>query len=257
MRLPALYEVVQPVALLVAGLLLATPAAAQALRGFVIDRWTGTRVRYAFIRFRAIDGTDVEAVVSDSAGEFSIRLTPGARYQAEVKAAGYVTQSDTVQTFRGPTASVLLRLWPEPFPLEPLRVTVSKGNSSLADNGFYHRRQMGFGYFMTAKEIEQPFPVVMTDALHSVPRMRLMCLRPGLCDLRTVDAASMFFRGMCLPTVVLDGFVLRRGGTGGDLMLDELLNPFNIEAIEVYPSAAGVPAQYMSPCGAVIAWSKK
>lgn len=257
MRLQVLDQLVHPVALLVAGLLLATPAAGQTLQGIVIDRWTGTRVSYAFIRFRAIDGTEVEAVISDSAGEFSIRLRPGARYEAEVKAAGYVIQSDTVQTFRGPTASVLLRLRPAPFPLEPLRVTVSKEDSSLAAKGFYHRREMGFGYLMTAKEIEQTFPVVMTDALRNVPGVRVVCVRGILCDVRTRAAESMFRRGVCLPTVVLDGVVLRRGGTGGGLSLDELLNPFNIEAIEVYPSAAGVPPQYMSPCGAVIAWSKK
>lgn len=261
---------------------MATRAAAQTLQGIVIDRSTGTRVGYAFIRFRAIDGPEVEAVVCDSAGEFRIRLTPGARYQAEVRAAGYLVQSDTVQTFRGPTASVLLRLRPAPFPLEPLRVVVPKENSSLAATGFYHRREMGFGYFMTANEIEQTVPVVMTDALRNLARVQVMCEKPGNCDLGT---------GGCLPTVVLDGVVVRRGGppertrskrrrprdpstpepptpepptaappavgVSRRLTLDDLLNPFNIEAIEIYPSAAGVPPQYMSPCGAVIAWSKK
>jgi hypothetical protein len=59
---------------------------------------------------------------------------------------------------------------------------------------------------------------------------------------------------------VLDGVVLRVGGTGGSGSLDGLLNPFDIEAIEVYPSPAGVPVQYsgyMSPCGAIIAWSRR
>ena len=72
----------------------------------------------------------------------------------------------------------------------------------------------------------------------------------------------MFVRGVCRPTVVLDGVVLRVGGAGNarDLLLDDLLNPFNLEAVEVYPSAAGVPVQYqgyMSPCGAILAWSQR
>lgn len=262
MRLLALDAVVHPVALLVAGLLVATPGTAQTLRGIVIDRSTGTRVSYAFIRFRAVDGTEVEAVVCDSAGEFNIRLTPGARYQAEVKATGYIDQSDTVQTFQGPTASVLLRLRPAPFPVEPLRVVVSKRISHLDAVGFYHRRQMGFGYFMTAADIERTYPTVMTDALRNVPGVRVVC--PGgriFCDVRTRAAGSMFFGRMCVPTIVLDGAVVRMGGASdGTPTVDEVLQPYDIEAVEVYPSAAGVPVQYsgfMSPCGAVIAWSKK
>ncbi len=75
-------------------------------------------------------------------------------------------------------------------------------------------------------------------------------------------STMMFTRGSCHPSVVLDGVVLRAGGIGkpGDPTLDRLLNPFNIEAVEVYPSPAGVPVQYqgyVSPCGAILAWSRR
>jgi hypothetical protein len=42
--------------------------------------------------------------------------------------------------------------------------------------------------------------------------------------------------------------------------VDQLLDPFNIEAVEIYTSPAGVPVQYkgyLSPCGAIIAWSRR
>ena len=35
---------------------------------------------------------------------------------------------------------------------------------------------------------------------------------------------------------------------------------FNLEAIEVYPSPAGLPVQYsgyLSPCGAILLWSRR
>jgi len=72
----------------------------------------------------------------------------------------------------------------------------------------------------------------------------------------------MFFRGKCQPSVVLDGVLLRAGGVGsrGDLSLDDLISPFNVEAVEVYPGPEGVPIQYsghMSPCGAIIVWSRR
>lgn len=82
------------------------------------------------------------------------------------------------------------------------------------------------------------------------------------CDVFPPAATTMFFGQICLPTVVLDGVVLRAGGyrrPAGDLV-DDLLNPFNIEAIEVYPSPAGVPVQYagyLSPCGVIIAWTRR
>ena len=75
-------------------------------------------------------------------------------------------------------------------------------------------------------------------------------------------ANTMFFRRPCRPSVVLDGVVLQPGGTGsrGDLPLDALVNPFNIEALEVYPGPEGVPVQYsgyLSPCGAILVWSRR
>jgi len=64
-----------------------------------------------------------------------------------------------------------------------------------------------------------------------------------------------------MPSVVLDGVVLRVGGVGnGGDPVDQLLNPFNLEAVEVYTSPSGVPVQfrgYVSPCGAIIAWSRR
>ncbi len=74
-------------------------------------------------------------------------------------------------------------------------------------------------------------------------------------------ANTMFFRGKCNPSVVLDGVLLQPGGTAsGGLSLDDLVNPFNIEALEVYPGPEGVPVQYsgyLSPCGAILVWSKR
>ena len=69
----------------------------------------------------------------------------------------------------------------------------------------------------------------------------------------------MFIGKGCAPTVVLDGVVVTAGGSGGTGDLDSF-NPFNLEAIEIYPSPAGVPVQYsgyMSPCGAVLLWSRR
>ena len=63
----------------------------------------------------------------------------------------------------------------------------------------------------------------------------------------------MFILRGCTPTVVLDGAVVGRGDV-------DVVAPHSLEAIEVYPSAAGVPVQYsgyLSPCGAILLWSRR
>ena len=73
---------------------------------------------------------------------------------------------------------------------------------------------------------------------------------------------AQFIRGGCVPSVMLDGVVLRVGGTPGQgsLLLVALLKVTEIQALEVYPGAAGMPVQaagYISPCGAIVAWSRR
>jgi hypothetical protein len=170
------------------------------------------------------------------------------------------------------TVRVSLILPSAPLTLDTVTVVANGGEKRLqylADAGFYRRRQIGFGHFLTRADIDKLDPLIMSDLLHDMSGVRVRCgdqqfgQGPGPhCAVTMRAAMTMFFRGTCQPSVVLDGGLLRAGGVGsrGDLGLDDLINPFNVEAVEVYPGPEGVPVQYsgyLSPCGAIIVWSRR
>jgi TonB-dependent receptor-like protein len=138
---------------------------------------------------------------------------------------------------------------------------VEKRLPYLADAGFYKRRQAGFGHFLSRDEIDKRDPLILSDLLKGMSGVRVTCTGARRCTVTMRAANTMFFRGKCNPSVVLDGVVLQPGGTGGGgLLLDDLVNPFSIEALEVYPGPEGVPVQYsgyLSPCGAILVWSRR
>lgn len=254
--------------LLAVALLLHTtsPGAAQIVGGTVLDSASGRPVAGAHVAVLAAAGSVVNDTVTGADGAFMFRLPAAGDYLLRVSRLGYstkITQRIGVDsTF---VASVQLWLAPNAVSLDTLivvaeHVLVEKRLSFLVDAGFYDRRRKGVGYFFVRAQIDNLRPRVISDVFYGLSRVRVVCRRSGLCDLLMPGAGTMFVRGTCFPSVVLDGLVLRVGGPSGGLRLDELLDPFNVEAIEAYPSTAGVPVQwggYVSPCGAIIAWSRR
>ena len=159
---------------------------------------------------------------------------------------------------------VVLRLVPDPVPIDSITVMAQHRVPWLAREGFYRREAEGWGRFLDEKQIEAKAPTRFTDLLYGMRGVQVVCGRmgPTLCDVQMAGSTMFLLKPICPPTVVLDNYVLRVGGPSGSgsLRLDELLDPINLAAVEVYPRAAGIPVQYagyMSPCGAIIAWSKR
>ncbi len=78
-------------------------------------------------------------------------------------------------------------------------------------------------------------------------------------------AEAMFVRGPCMPSILVDGYVVRVGGTpprgqGSLPSLNGTVRAADIEALEVYNGPAGLPAQAsgtISPCGAIVIWRRR
>jgi hypothetical protein len=247
--------------------LAASPAMAQIVRGTVLDSASGQPVAGAQVIALTVTETRAGQAVTGQEGRFALRLRGAGNYRLRVTRLGYsprITQPIGVDsTFE---ASVRLWLTPLAVPLDTVNVVaehvlVEKRLRYLVDAGFYERQRLGFGYFMTRAHIDSVMPTVMSDLFYGISGVRVACGgRSRSCDLLMRGATTTFFRGVCVPSVVLDGVLIRPGGLLWGNRLDELLNPFNIEAIEVYRSPAGVPVQYggyLSPCGAIIAWSRR
>ncbi len=243
------------VPLVMTSLLATSPAVCQVLRGTV--------------QVVAIGVTEAPAAhaVTDRVGEFTLRL-PAASYRLRLRRLGYsprITQPIGVDSTS--EASVQLWLTPAAVSLDTVTVVaehamVEKRLGYLVDAGFYERRRLGFGIFMTRSHIDSVMPRVVSDLFHGISGVRVNCDRSRSCDLLMPAAALMFHRGTCWPSIVVDGVVVRAGGLKQDplMNLDDYLNPFNIEAVELYRSPAGIPVQYsgyLSPCGAILAWSRR
>ncbi len=248
--------------------LTAAPAAAQVLCGTVLDSGSGQPVAGVHVVAFNINRTRIGDAVSGADGRFSMKLPAAGDYRLLASRLGYVngiTEPLRVDSTR--QASAVVRLVPRPVSLDTLTV-VAKNRlpasenqlSYLVDAGFYRRRRWGFGYFLSRADIDKGSPLIMSDLLRDMPGVRIKCLSALRCTVTMRAARTMFFRGPCQPSIVLDGVLLSAGGTGGSGDVNELLNPVSIEAVEVYPGPEGVPVQwggYLSPCGAIIAWSRR
>src|SRR5574341_545338 len=251
------------VALLLAG----SPAAAQVLRGTVVD--SASRQPVAGAQVIAVTVTEARAgqAVTGQEGQFLLHLRGAGDYRLRVTRLGYsprITQPISVDS----TFEASARLWLTPLavPLDTVTVVaehvlVEKRLGYLVDAGSYERQRKGFGYFLTRGDIEKHDPVIMSDVLRNMPGLRVECVSRLACRVTMRAARTMFYQKKCAPSIVLDGVLLSAGGSGSQgVAVDDVLNPFNIEALEVYPGPAGVPVQYggyLSPCGAIIAWSRR
>ena len=248
-------------------LLVARLATAQVLVGTVQDSASGNPIAGARILLLDSSGTAMTALVTHDDGQFTFLIPHLGQYRLLIARIGYPITTSIPFSFPSAfTAHVSLSVPSKPIVLDTVTVITSEAARTirfLMDAGFYRRRNEGFGHFLTRDEIDKRDPQVLTDLLRNMSGVRVSC-RPGflLCDAETRAASSMFFRGNCRPSVVLDGVLLRAGGVGnkGDMTLDQLIGPFNVEALEVYPGPEGVPVQYsgyLSPCGAILIWSRR
>jgi len=255
--------------------LLAHAAQAQVLAGTVLDSASGKPIVGARILLLDSTGTAIKSLVTASDGQFSFSIPHLGQYRLLIGRIGYPISISKPFLFGSAfTARVSLSLPSNPITLDTVTIVakeIERRLPYLADAGFYRRRQIGFGHFLTRDEIDKRDPLILTDLLHGMSGVRVTCGGqqrgpsqggPGLqCTVTMRAANTMFFRGKCNPSVVLDGVLLQPGGTAsGGLSLDDLVNPFNIEALEVYPGPEGVPVQYsgyLSPCGSIIVWSRR
>jgi hypothetical protein len=255
------------VAVIGALLFTASPVLGQVLRGTVRDSVSGKPVEGAHVVVLAGDGPAVGDAMTGNDGEFTFRLPAVGDYRLRVSRLGYTTRvTDPISVVATFNTSVELPLTSSPVPSDTLTVVglpvaVERQHPFLVEAGFYARRSKRIGHFLTRADLDRRRSERMTDALRGLSGVRVVC-SAGTCDVQAPGAASMLTRGVCKPTVVLDGAVLRAGGVRSDeeQTVDQLLDPFNIEAVEVYTTSAGVPAQFrgsQSPCGAIIAWSRR
>lgn len=213
------------------------------VHGHVVARETGERIEGVAVRIRPADGGDGADRLTDEEGRFLFAAVAPGRYEVEFGHIGFGEVRDSVVLEFGSRVRLVVEMVPEAVELEPLVVqTTQRGR--LVSAGFYRRRRAGLGRFLTRPEIEERDPYRVSDLFRSIPGVRVSPTSQGRQGLLTM-------RGGCVPTLYIDGAQTVSGRS-----VDEILQPLDVEAVEVYHGAQ-VPARFVrGGCGVVLVWSR-
>ena len=236
------------------------------------------RGRLVTPRGQPISGASIAVAESDSIltsgpdGRFEVRDLPAGRLSVRIRAIG----------FRPFGAAFALssdrRLIDTTLVLQPagqiLDSVVVAGKAPVFQAGkmidVERRMKSGFGRFLTPSQLRDPLQGGLDVQLRRFGRMRLvpLCRGIGLGAVSTTHIESpvpVFCPGQklvgCFMAVYLDGALFWSPDMGDFAQPPDLskFNPLDLEAVEVYRSAAELPIEYggtNAACGVVLLWTR-
>lgn len=249
-------------------------ARAQAVRGVVIDDTNQQPVVSAMVRL--VVGDELrDGRETDGAGRFLLPVPGEGEYRLEVARLGYETaRSQPFHVSLSDTVAVEFRIAPDAVLLAPITVTA---RSRLGRHLFERRRsEWGRGVFLDRRAIDSLAPTRSADVLAGVEdvvvRWDIGTTSSGFRDL-IPNVWSVRGRGCVLYMV---DFVpvrsLTEDGTSdwSGYQLG-MLDPDDIEAVEVYRSVLEVPPELrrytyvpsrkggmgLANCGLVVFWTRQ
>lgn len=235
-------------ALLLLALLAASPAAhAQILSGALLETESRTPLPGGTVTLLGRDSAVVAQVRADSAGAFSFVLPRSGTFRLRAEQAGFqAATSPTLSVGAQDTVEVEFSLARDVVVLEPLVVKARSRRLTPAARRFYDRAgNVAFGTFITRDEIEKLHPYRTTDLLNRIPGVQTRPMMGG---------NSVTIRGTCRPTLYVDGVRV-----DGYRSIDDLVQPLDLEGVEVYRSADHAPVEYTglrAGCAAVLIWTR-
>jgi len=250
-----------PIPVLVVLLTLPVSAAAQAIRGVVVDEevrafpsdsLVNPGIQGAEVVVIREDWDDGPRTLTDSLGRFFLEVPEAGVFGLRVSHPAYVSyRVERMEVGDGETLNIELRMGRNVVPLEPLVVT-ARMNSLMS--GFHQRRTGGgLGTFLTREEIDARGAGRTTDLLRDMPGVRIEFERWGVGPSIVMQGGF----GPCPPAIFVDGVQTTQfSGVGSSV--DDYITPERIEGIEVYTSFSTVPAQYQSGmCGVILIWTRQ
>lgn len=224
---------------------------AQTIRGKLIDQYTGQPVPGATVTLVTPQNAPVGSTVkTGNDGAFSIRAPAPGVYRLRADLPGYLSAvTPAIELGPDDQIDVTWRLLAGAVQMRPIAISGSNRRTAGRLSGFYDRAQRrAAGTFITSDQIEKARPFTVTDLLRTVPGLEILPSPRGFGNtVRTIEG--------CQPTVYLDGVRFPLLGES----IDDIVNPMNLEGIEVYPHAVEVPAEFQDPrsnCGAIVLWTK-
>lgn len=191
------------------------------------------------------------AARADDKGNFRLGGLPAGTQSIEVRQIGYAPRRYAVDLSPNRESRVAATLEEHATVLKGVEVTARKSNRDLT--GFETRKRRGFGTFLSRDDIERRGAISTTDLFRALPGVQVMWDGTGY----VVQMARGATMGSCPVQYYIDGAPFLSQGSD----LDQLVNPNDIEGIEIYKSGAETPAQFQGtgggPCGTVVIWTRR
>jgi Carboxypeptidase regulatory-like domain len=196
-------------------------------------------------------------VVTGSNGRFRVRDMKPATYIVIVRRIGFEAASLSVQVASGDTVRPSFALQRATTRLDTVNVRAQQLTPAMQE--FEARKKLGFGQFMTQKEIENHHVEGLQDLLATFNGVKML---PNQWPMsRRMDAIRP-----CPYEVYIDGVKLPRpSGSNiigaGDSNIDNIVFPSELAGIEVYNGPAETPLQYKATsgggfCGVILLWTR-
>lgn len=245
----------------------APPLHAQHVHGLVLYSPDDRPVAMATVRLVSERGEVLETALSGLDGRFSLRVPADGVYYVHAEHLTALAMVD------GPLAAVTsantfvtFHLAPDPLALEGLAVEVGGRSLPLARTGFYERREITPGFFVTPEDVARRQPVRTSDLVRTIPGVRYI-EAPGVAGFHGYPVMSYALRSdafsdastPCFPRVYVDGVLFEPGGKAFPATgFDDLVRAQDVVAMELYRSPAETPAQFggLSACGVILLWTR-
>jgi hypothetical protein len=239
-------------------------AAAQTIRGVILEEGATTPIAMATVEVRGADTT--YTAVTNEVGWFQLHLREPGRYLLRPAHMSYAAAGeDTVTLARHEIVTVMVRMGRAAIPLEPL-VVATRTFHPL--KGFYDRMEQNRrGYFVRRDFIQRRLALRPSQLVDMTPGIRVIGPSSMLGSNFTSTITMWGVGGRCAANVFLDGMPVPPGITS----IDELTSPDQLEGVEIYDSFAAAPEifysmfqlhgldsdGYMRQCGVVAYWSRR
>lgn len=239
-------------AVLVVGMARGDASARQAtIRGTVVDRMNGE----AIVGAEVVVSDAVEPARTGPDGRFEFVDLGVGRYLMRFSGPGYAEREDTLVVMRPGSIDLRVSLTPRPYALDPISVAGTP-SPFLARMGFYERRNSHIGgIYLDRADIEKRAAASFTDLFHAIPGTVVRSQAMGQRLVRFNRTVGGAHPDGCIPDLYVDGLVT--GGRPGEPKLSDhdVVDPWHIEAIEVYTGAV-TPIRYKSECGVILVWTR-
>jgi hypothetical protein len=263
----------------------ALPAAAQSLRGRLLDVESNQPVAAGLLTLLTPDSVSITTAVTDADGFWNLAVPGAGTYFVEAKRLGYQPWvAGPVDLKPEDDLNSVFHLRRLAFRLDPIEVSAEATERYLDLQGFYERQRSDFGHFMTPEDIEKRRASRVSDLLMGLPGVNLVSGTSGSVGSRYIQlrGGSLARDGVCRPRIFVDGLMYARGDSrprrledfateqnfndqleivDQGLSIDDLGHPSIIAAVEIYRSAVQVPVQFggtsiETQCGVIVIWTR-